>query len=60
MMTQIVGWLVGCLYLLKTLRCYDWRHVGTNRCVDKAIATPVMTNMTIANRAIPIPLIQPV
>jgi len=52
----IVWWLellaCGCLFWLKRLRCYVWRReVGTNRCVNKAIATPVMINMTVANPA---------
>ena len=34
--------------------------VGTNRCVNKTMAVPMMTNKTIANSAIPTPLIQPV
>jgi hypothetical protein len=34
--------------------------LGTNRCVNKAITTPIMTNTIIANSAIPAPLIQPV
>ena len=34
--------------------------LGTIRCVNKAITTPMMTNTIIANSAIPVPLIQPV
>ena len=34
--------------------------VGTDRFVNKAMTAPMMTNKTVANSAIPTPLIQPV